>query len=191
MRRTAILLALPAALAACAVAPPSGPDIVAMPGQGKDLAAFQQDDAACRGYASQSTGGTQAAQNATNNAVGTAVVGTAIGAAAGAALGSVSGNVGAGAAIGGATGLVAGSAIGANGAQASADDLQFHYDTAYAQCMASRGNTISTPPPAYAASPYPGPYAGPYPYPYPYAYPYPGYYGPPVVVRYGWGWRRW
>jgi hypothetical protein len=181
MRRTSLILALPAALAACAVAPPSGPDIVAMPGQGKDLASFQQDDAACRGYAQQSTGGTQAAQAATNNAVGSAVVGTAVGAAAGAALGSVGGAVGAGAAIGGATGLLAGSAIGANSAQASADDLQFHYDTAYAQCMASRGNQVASPPPAYAG---PTPYA----YPYPYPYPYPAYYGPPVVVRYGWGW---
>ncbi len=180
------VLVLPATLAACAVAPPSGPDIVAMPGKGKSLAAFQQDDMACRNYASQSSGGTATAQAASQNATGTAIAGTAIGAAAGAALGSLSGNLGAGAAIGGATGLLAGSAIGASNAQASAGDLQFRYDTAYAQCMASRGDSVRPPSPGYAA------YPAPYGYPYPAYYPPPVYAGPPVVVGYGWGWGpRW
>lgn len=175
---------LPAAVAACAVAPPSGPDVIAMPGKDKTLQAFQQDDLACRQYASRATGGTSPAQAATNSAVGSAVVGTAIGAAAGAALGSVSGNLGAGAAIGGATGLLAGSAIGASNAGLSAGELQFRYDTAYAQCMAARGNEVAPPSSGYAA--YPTPYAYPYPYP---AYTYPGpiyAYPPPVVLHYGW-----
>jgi hypothetical protein len=194
--RIALLAPLAAVplLAACAVAPPSGPNVVAMPGQGKDLAAFQQDDLACRDYASQNTGGQRAAQAAGNSAVGAAIAGTAIGAAAGAALGSVGGAVGAGVAIGGATGLLAGTAVGASNASASAGQLQFRYDTAYAQCMASRGNRVPPPPPAYGAA---YPYAYPYPGPYPaYGYPPVVYAAPPVVVPYGWGWggpywRRW
>ncbi|HEY0182129.1 MAG TPA: hypothetical protein VGC09_04910 [Rhodopila sp.] len=35
----------------CAAVPPSGPSIVALPQQGKDLAQFQREDAACREYA--------------------------------------------------------------------------------------------------------------------------------------------
>jgi hypothetical protein len=40
------------AVAACAVAPPTGPTVTALPPRGKSLAAFQQEDAGCRGYAS-------------------------------------------------------------------------------------------------------------------------------------------
>ena len=189
-----LILVLPVALAACAVAPPTGPDVIAMPGKDKTLQAFQQDDLACRQYASQATGGVSPAQAATGSAVGSAVVGTAIGAAAGAALGSVSGQMGAGAAIGGATGLLAGSAIGASNAGLSAGELQFRYDTAYAQCMAARGNEVAPPSSGYPAA-YPTPYAYPYPYPA-YGYPAPLYaYPPPVVLHYGWYpryryWRR-
>src|SRR5271166_170859 len=41
------------ALGACAVTPPQGPAVVALPPQGKDLAQFQQEDTTCRGYAQQ------------------------------------------------------------------------------------------------------------------------------------------
>jgi hypothetical protein len=183
------------ALSACAVAPPQGPSVMALPAQGKNFEAFQQDDAGCRGYATQQTGGASAAQAANNSAVGSAVLGTALGAGIGAALGSVGGAVGAGAAIGGATGLLAGSAIGAGNAQAAGGNVQARYDTAYTQCMYSHGNTVQSAPGGYAggygygypAGYYPGPYYGP------------GYYGPTVVVGGGWGWgggwggwhRRW
>jgi hypothetical protein len=39
-------------LSACAVAPPTGPDVMVMPAQGKSFAEFQQDDTSCRQYAS-------------------------------------------------------------------------------------------------------------------------------------------
>ena len=81
-------LAAPIALGACVVPPPAGPTVLAMPPQGKPLEAFQQDDATCRGWATQQTGGVQPAQAATDSAVGSAVVGTALGAAAGAAIGA-------------------------------------------------------------------------------------------------------
>jgi hypothetical protein len=139
------------ALSACAVAPPSGPSVMALPGQGKSFQAFQQEDVSCRQYASAQTGGASPAQAATNSAVGSAVLGTALGAAAGAALGSVGGAMGAGAAIGGATGLLAGSAIGAGNAQASGASLQQRYDIAYTQCMYANGDTVQSAPRAYAA----------------------------------------
>ncbi len=164
------------ALSACAVPPPSGPTVAAMPGQGKTYEQFQADDGLCRQSASAMSGGPGAAQAATNNAVGTAAVGTVLGAAAGALIGSASGNVGAGAAIGAGAGLIGGSAVGASGAQASAGDLQAQYDTAYTQCMFAKGNTVQRPgiplypAPVYAAPVYPAPY--PYYYrPRPY-YPY-------------------
>jgi hypothetical protein len=185
MRRVTGLIGLlsTVALSACAVAPPQGPDVVAMPGQGKNFAAFQQDDAGCRQYASAQTGGVSPAQAGTNAAIGSAVLGTALGAAAGAALGSVGGAMGAGAAIGGATGLLAGSAIGAGNAQASEAGMQQRYDVSYAQCMTAHGNSVQAPPPAYA-----GGYAYPYGYPPPYYGYGPAWYGPSVDIGVGGGW---
>ncbi len=189
MRRapTALVLTSVLAVSACAVAPPQGPSVMALPQQGKPFEAFQQDDATCRGFASEQTGGASAAQAANNSAIGSAVLGTALGAGVGAALGSVGGAVGAGAAIGGATGLLAGSAIGAGNAQAAGGNVQARYDTAYTQCMYSKGNTVQSAPGGYASG-YPA-YA-----PYPYGYYGPGYIGPAVVIGggwgYGYGWHR-
>jgi hypothetical protein len=174
------------ALGACAVSPPQGPTVMALPPQGKNFDAFQQDDATCRGYATQQTGGASASEAANTSAVGSAVVGTALGAGLGAALGSVGGAVGTGAAVGGAAGLLAGSAIGANNAQASGGNIQARYDTAYTQCMYSRGNTVQSAPTGYA-----GGYGYGYPPGYYPSYYGPGYYGPAVVVGGGWGWGGW
>jgi hypothetical protein len=183
------------ALSACAVAPPSGPSVMALPSAGKSFEAFQQDDYACRGYATQQTGGASAARASSDSAVGSAVLGTALGAGIGAALGSVGGAVGAGAAIGGATGLLAGSAIGAGNAQAAGGNVQARYDTAYTQCMYSKGDTVQSAPGGYAGGYPPGYYPGPY-YGYGPGYYGPAYYGPAVVVGGGFGFggfhhRRW
>jgi uncharacterized protein YcfJ len=158
------------ALGACTVAPPSGPSIVAMPGQGKSFTQFRQDDADCRDYAqSKIADAAQVSANAQNNANATAVAGTLIGAAAGAALGSLSGNVGAGAGIGAGAGLLGGAAVAGNNTQEAADSLQGRYDVAYAQCMVGNGETIQQPPaPVVYGGPPPGYYAPP-----------PGYYPPP------------
>src|SRR5262249_10567949 len=115
MHRAPILLVV--LLSACAVTPPPGPSVTATPGQGKDFAAFQQDDLFCRQFAAQ-TGGLTPGMAASQSAVGSAVVGTALGAAAGAALGAAAGAAGIGAAAGAGAGLLAGSAIGANNAAA-------------------------------------------------------------------------
>jgi hypothetical protein len=146
------------ALGACTVAPPSGPSVVAMPGQGKSFPQFQQDDANCRNYAQSNMGDTgQAAAAAQQNANTTAVAGTLIGAAAGAALGSLSGNVGAG--------LLGGASVAGNNTQAAADSLQRRYDVTYAQCMVGNGETIQQgPAPGGYGGPPPGYYPGPGPY---------------------------
>jgi hypothetical protein len=164
------------ALGACTVAPPSGPSVPVMPGPGKSLTQFNQDDLSCRNYANTQTNGVQPQQAANQAAVGSAVVGTGLGAAAGALIGAASGNAGAGAAIGAGAGLIGGSAVGANNAQAAAGNLQERYDIAYQQCMASSGNSV--PPPAPVAYGAPAGYYGPGPY-YGPAYVGPGYYGGP------------
>lgn len=184
MRRTRMTIGVASALAlsACAVAPPSGPRVMALPGAGKDFGTFQQEDAICREFASNQTGGVAGAQAATNNAVGSAVVGTAVGAGLGAALGSLSGQMGAGAAIGGVAGALVGGSAGANGAAYSAADLQQRYDASYTQCMYAHGDFVQSPPGGYNVS-------GPGPYPY-YG---PAYIGGPAVVigtGWGWGWRH-
>ncbi|MCW2243217.1 glycine zipper family protein [Azospirillum canadense] len=184
-----LAVAVSLGLGACAVVPPTGPSVMAMPGKDKSFVAFQQDDAECQAYAAQGTG-TTPAQAATDSAVGSSVLGTAVGAAAGAALGAAAGNPGAGAAIGGGTGLIVGSAAGSANAGLSSAALQQRYDMRYSQCMTAKGDTVpvataQAPSVAYPAYPYAYPY--PYSYPYPYGYPYPVYayprpylYGPVV-----------
>ena len=189
MRPAAMPLALAATLSlgACAVPPPTGPSVMALPGQGKNFEAFQQDDAACRQFAWQQTGGASPSVAATQSGVGSAVVGTALGAGLGAAIGSLGGAAGAGAVIGGATGLLAGSAVGTNNAAAAYGSVQQLYDVSYTQCMYAHGNTVQAPPSGFASYPYPA-----YPYPaWPYAYP--GFYGPAffapsVAIGFGGGW---
>lgn len=176
------------ALGGCAVGPPPGPSVAAMPGQGKSFEAFQGDDAACRQYAEQQTG--IAPQDAANQSfIGSTALGTVLGAAAGAAIGAAAGNPAMGAAIGAGSGGVLGAGYGAGAAQYSGSSVQYRYDAGYAQCMSAKGNSVSQPAAqtAYAAPPAYG-YPGYYPY-YP-AYPYygPAFYGPTFVgVGFGWG----
>jgi hypothetical protein len=166
------------ALSACAVAPPTGPEVAAMPGPGKNFTQFQQDDATCRQYAGGQTGGVAPAEAANQSAVNSAVVGTAIGAAAGAVLGAAAGNPGLGAAAGAGAGLLTGTAAGAGAAQVSSGSLQRRYDIAYTQCMAANGEKIQQE----------VAYGGPaYAYPYYPAYPAYYYYGPPPYYGPYWG----
>ena len=146
-------------LTACAVSPPTGPAVLALPPEGKDLARFQQEDTSCRGYAQQQIGYGSPQQAADQNAVGSAAVGTAVGA-------------GGAAGTGAGAGLGAGSAIGASNASASAFVLQQRYDVAYAQCMAASGNSVQ---------PFPGVAYAPYGYPYALAAYYGPWFGTPVA----------
>jgi len=134
-------------LSACAQ-PPMGPTVPVMPAPGKPLAAFQNDDALCRGVASNAVQGQAEAAN--QNAAGAAALGTLGGAALGAAIGAAAGNAGAGAAIGAGSGLALGGAYGANGNANAQANIQAQYNNAYASCMYSRGNQVPgfAPPPA-------------------------------------------
>jgi hypothetical protein len=162
------------ALGACAVAPPTGPGVIALPAKDKTLADFAQDDVACRQYASQQIGNTSPAEAANESLATSAGVGTVLGAAAGAAIGAAAGNPAAGAAIGGGTGLLFGGAAGTDAAGYSAADLQRRYDMGYLQCMSAKGENVPTVLP-YANGPY---VYAPYPY-YDGSYPYYYGYGPP------------
>jgi hypothetical protein len=196
--RVALALLAPLSLAACAVAPPTGPSVLALPAKGKDMQTFQAEDYNCRNYAQAQLGGNTPGNAAAQSAVGSAALGTALGAGAGALLGSAGGAMGAGAAIGAGAGLLAGSAIGAGNAGVSGRALQQRYDTTYAQCMASLGNQLQAPVASYGGygyGGYGGYYAPAYGYPtYPYYAPYPpvgvsvGLYG---GYGYGRGFRRW
>jgi hypothetical protein len=183
-------------LSACAVQPPEGPQVAAMPGPGKSYEQFQADNARCQQAGSQAAGPLTPGQAATQSGVGSAVLGTALGAGAGALIGSAAGAVGAGAAIGAGAGLLAGSAIGASNAQASAASLQHAYDVAYVQCMSAAGEKVPDPsatPAGYPSGAYPAYSYAPPAYGYAYPPPYYYYYGPPVYIGggWGWGWHHW
>jgi hypothetical protein len=184
MKRRLLCLASVTAfvLTGCATIP-NGPAVSIMPGEGKTLAEFQNDDALCRNFASQQVQGLTPDDAAVSSGAKSAIVGTALGAAAGAAFGG-----GSGAAIGAGAGLLGGSALGAGAAGASANDVQYRYDNAYSQCMTTQGNPPPAPrpmayapnqgyapPAAYGPPPPPPVYGYAYPPPPP-AYGYVGYY---------------
>jgi Glycine-zipper domain len=175
LNAAAIIAAAAIGLGGCAVAPPVGPTVAAMPGKGKDFASFQADDGVCRQYASAQIGNNSPEGAANASAVNSSILGTFLGAAAGAAIGAAAGNPAAGAAIGAGSGLFLGGTSGIGAAQASGAALQYRYDLGYAQCMAANGESVPTPGTASPGAPYYG--GSPYPY-YPYApssYPYPYY----------------
>jgi outer membrane lipoprotein SlyB len=173
--RCAVAIICALALAGCAVAPPTGPDVMVLPGKDKSFEAFQADDAACRQYASAQIGYASPAEAATESGVGSAALGTVLGGAAGAAIGAAAGNPAAGAAIGAGTGLVTGGAAGIGAAQASGMSLQQRYDMGYVQCMSAKGENVPAASASYPVYPYYPPYYAYYPPYYPYD---PPYYGP-------------
>lgn len=126
------------ALTAC-VTIPSGPSYTALPGSRRTYDQFQVDDASCRQFAVQATGGTPN-DAAANAAVGSAVVGTALGAAIGGLIGG-----GDGAAVGAGMGLLTGSAVGAGNAQMAGYSAQQRYDSSYYQCMYAQGHKVPMP----------------------------------------------
>ncbi len=167
--RTALLLTVTAGLISGCVTPPMGPTVPVMPGPGKSLEAFQQDESVCEGYANQSTAGQAEAAN--NKAVTEGIIGTALGAGLGAAIGG-----GRGAAIGAGSGAIVGTAVGADTSANAQMSLQQRYDVAYAQCMQTKGDEVPSmgprhprrhppPPPGYGPPPPPPDYGPPPPPP--------------------------
>jgi hypothetical protein len=156
--RSLPLLAL-ALLAGC-VTVPSGPSVMALPGDGRSFDQFRYDEMDCRNYASGQVGGATAEQVAADSVGRSAALGTLIGAAAGAAIGGRSG-----AAAGAGAGLLIGASAGSGAAQGSYYGLQRRYDHAFLQCMYAKGNRIpgsgragySYPPPPMGYAPPPAP----------------------------------
>ncbi len=123
-------------LTAC-VSAPTGPTITIMPREGKSFEEFKKEDEECRAFAAKAVreGNTAALKE---GAISTAT-GAAIGAAAGALYqGGSSSNVGTGAAIG----MVGGAAVGAMAASSKETQAQTQYNTAYQQCMYTKGNQV-------------------------------------------------
>jgi hypothetical protein len=82
MSRIALLaFGMPLVLAACAVAPPSGPSTMVLPAKGKSFDQFQQENATCRQFAAQQSGYKTPAQASEESGVKSAAVGTGLGAA--------------------------------------------------------------------------------------------------------------
>src|SRR3990170_8100184 len=157
--RSATLAAAAAVLLTACATIPSGPNVMVLPGSGKNFEQFQSDDAICRQWAAQQTGIT-AQQTSTDNTVGGAVVGTVVGAALGAAIGAAAGSPATGAAVGAGAGLLGGTAVGASAAEGAHTTVQRRYDIAYMQCMYAKGNQIPIArgsQPAYTAPPAPPP----------------------------------
>jgi hypothetical protein len=171
--RLPIALLCASALTACTVgpAPPAGPSLAAMPGNGKTPAQFAADDTACRAQANAANSGMTPGQAASQSAAGTVAGSTLVGAGLGALFGAAGRAAGPGAAIGGGAGLLAGLLTAGRNANISGAAFQRNYDAVYFHCIAAAGDRVPT---LFAAAP-------PYPYrAYP-AYPYP-YYAPPVGV---------
>jgi hypothetical protein len=155
MRRGKLVaLAVAVLLTGCATFP-TGPSVAVMPAAWKPFEVFQAEDATCRQWAAQQTGGESPQMAADNSLARSAVVGTLIGAGLGALIGSVSGSAGVGAGIGAGSGLLGGMAVGSEPSYASGSELQRRYDIAYQQCMYAKGNQV--PGAAYAAPPPPPP----------------------------------
>lgn len=145
MNRKSWILSIAAGLllAAC-VRVPAGPNVMVLPGTGKNFEQFQVDDAVCRQWAAQQTGLT-VTQASTETAASGAAIGTVLGAAGGAAVGAASGSPATGAAVGAGAGLLGGAAAGASSAEGVQWSVQRRYDMAYMQCMYAKGNQIPIP----------------------------------------------
>src|SRR5688572_30738419 len=104
-------------LSGCATVP-SGPNVMVLPGSGKEFAEFQYDDEHCRDWAEYQLG-TSPGRAANDATVAGAAVGTVLGAAGGAAIGAAAGDPAMGAAVGSGVGLLGGTAVGAEHAESA------------------------------------------------------------------------
>jgi hypothetical protein len=111
-----------------------------MPGRGKTFDMFQNDQGACKTYATNQVQGQANAAN--QRAVGAAALTTVLGAGLGAAVGGASGDAGTGAAIGAAAGAGTGAVVGGVSASNDQATIQQQYDNAYAQCMVAKGEQV-------------------------------------------------
>jgi hypothetical protein len=173
MKRLTLAVLGVAAVGAGCVSVPTGPSTTALPGTGKPFEQFRADDGSCRQYAYELVGGRTAENAQVDSGVRSTVAGAAIGALIGGAVGG-----GHGAAVGAGVGGGAGALAGIGAADASGYATQRRYDSAYTQCMYSRGHRVAVnggygyrhaaaagyyPPPTTTYAPPPGSYAPPPP----------------------------
>ena len=144
--RAALALLIPLSLGACAVAPPTGPSVLALPAKGKDMQTFQAEDYNCRNYAQAQIGGNTPANAANQSAVGSAALGTALGAGAGALLGRSAGPWARVRRSAPAPGCWPARRSARAMRRFRARSLQQRYDMAYTQCIASTGNSVQAAP---------------------------------------------
>jgi len=160
-----VSLAVVLLLGGCVTVPP-GPGVMALPGTGKSFEVFRHDDAVCRQFALEQSGGQTPPQAAEESIARSAVLGAVLGAVAGAV---IDGSSGAG--VGAGAGLLFGGASGAGAGSTAGYVVQRRYDQAYVQCMYAKehqvpvSGRVQTPgqsyygPPAGAAYPPPPPSA--------------------------------
>jgi hypothetical protein len=135
--RFRLMGSLAALLLAGCTSLPSGPEVMALPGTGRNFDEFRADDRACRDHAFLQIGGQAREQAANSESIRDAAVGTAVGVVAGAAIGGRSG-----ASVGAGTGLIFGSMSGAGASQSAVAGSQRQYDIAYVQCMYAKGHRV-------------------------------------------------
>ncbi len=133
-KNSVIVLAM--LLGACATVP-TGPDVMALPGTGRNFDEFRADDFYCRDYAFLQVGGKARVEEANSESLRNAAIGTVIGAVAGAMIGGRDG-----AAIGGGSGMIVGSVAGSESARSGNFGSQRRYDMAYVQCMYAKGHRV-------------------------------------------------
>lgn len=141
---------------------PMGPTVQVMPAPNEPFQAFMDDQNTCKKYAADQVAGQADAAN--KQAVGGAVLTAALGSALGAAVGGNNAP-----AVGAAGGASAGAAAGAANSQQAQQSIQQQYNTAYLQCMYSKGaqvpgaepNAQAAPPPPAGAAPPPAADGGP------------------------------
>lgn len=124
-------------LCACTTVPPNEPSVLVLPGTGKSFEQFRADNAECKQFAQEQTGGRTPDSVAFDSGVRSAAVGTVLGAAAGAA---INGRHGAG--VGAGSGLALGGLAGTETGENSASRLQQRYDFGYEQCMYAKGHRV-------------------------------------------------
>lgn len=123
-------------LAGCTTLP-SGPNVMVLPGSGKNFDQFRGDDFHCRQFAQSQLHGATPETVMGDSGVRSAALGTVLGTVAGAAVGGSRG-----AAVGAGTGLAFGGLAGTSTGQASGYSQQRRYDHAYMQCMYAQGHRV-------------------------------------------------
>ena len=135
-RRSRLALVAALLLVGACTTVPTGPNVLVLPGTGKNFDQFRLDDSDCRQFASQQVGA-----SAESAQVDSGLKSAAIGAGVGALAGVIAdGSRGAGG--GAAVGLLFGSVAGAGAANASGRDAQRRYDHSYQQCMYAKGHRV-------------------------------------------------